>query len=351
MKNQTIDELKQQLGTSGFDYESRPDAAEIEAEAKVEAESGIPEEPATGGVTVESVTAKLPELVKDAEIVKPETEPLWKENYWIAFLIAVIDILALLVVKLARKSRSDVRDQSKVFSESIEPAAEEKTQSTDRLAGELYERDSSEDDELGFPGPTADVASVLTEGDIYLAYRRYSQAEALIREAIKVHPDSPELKAKLLDIYAFRKDKKAFTEYLDEVHVALAEQSPSLWGKVVDMGRDMAPDHPVFRQGGSDSAEDHDETDAVVPSSMEELNRVSEISARDNPLTGDDEDDFDIDLDASIDDLLVDEDAAEKNEKKQANKSIEKENEDFILDIDLDFDFDDDLDDDSDKKK
>jgi len=206
MKNQTIDELKQQLGTSGFDYESSQDAAEVEAEAKLEAkveaeaESGIPEEPATVGVTVESVTAKLPELAKDAEIVKPEAEPLWKDNYWIAFLIAVIVILTLLVVKLARKSRSDVSDQSKVFPVSIEPVAEEKTQSTDRLAGELYERDYSGDEEPGFPGPTADVASVLTEGDIYLAYRRYSQAEALISEAIKVHPDSPELKAKLLEM-------------------------------------------------------------------------------------------------------------------------------------------------------
>lgn len=349
-KNQTIDELKQQLGTSGFDYESKPEAAEVEV--KAETESGIPEEPATGVVTVESVTAKLPELVKDAEIVKPETKPLWKDNYWMAFLIAVIVILTLLVVKLARKSRSDVSyDESTVFAESDQAVAiEEETQ---HQAGEVYERDSMGDDELGFPGPTADVASVLTEGDIYLAYRRYTQAEALMKEAIKVHPDSPELKAKLLEIYAFRKDKKAFTQYLDKVHSDLAEQSPSLWEKVVDMGRDISPDHPALRQDGFDFSEGHDEPDTTVPSSMEELNRVPKISARDNSLTGDDKDDsdIDIDLDFSFDDLLESEDAAEKNKDKPAKKSIEERDDQPILDIDLDFNFDDDLDVDPDKKK
>lgn len=350
-KNQTIDELKQQLGTSGFDYESKPETAEIEAgaAAKIETEAVIPEEPATSVVTVESVTAKLPEVIKDAEVAKPEKEPLWKDNYWIAFFIAVIVILTLLVVKLARKSRTNVSyDEPTVFTEVGEAVAVEET--TQRETGEIYERDSLGDDELGFPGPTADVASVLTEGDIYLAYRRYTQAEALMKEAIKVHPDSPELKAKLLEIYAFRKDKKAFTRYLDEVHLALAEQSPSLWEKVVDMGRDIAPDHPAFGQNESDFEGGLNEPDIAVPASLEELNRVEKIPARDSLLMGDD-DDSDIDLDFSIDDLLVSEDTAKKNADKSAITSTDENDDQSILDIDLDFDFDDDLDVDPDKKR
>ena len=85
-------------------------------------------------------------------------------------------------------------------------------------------------------GSRADVASALTEADIYLAYRRYGPAEELIKQAIDGNPENMILKAKLLEIYAYRKDKNKFVTAMEQVYQSMIARSPEIWAKVVEMG-------------------------------------------------------------------------------------------------------------------
>ncbi len=89
-----------------------------------------------------------------------------------------------------------------------------------------------------------DVDSIITTVDVYLAYRRLTEAESILHNAIDKHPELTELKAKLLDIYAFKKDKKLFTSYLERYQEELASKAPKLWTNTLATAATLIPDHP-----------------------------------------------------------------------------------------------------------
>ncbi|MEJ1376106.1 MAG: hypothetical protein RPT95_13450, partial [Candidatus Sedimenticola sp. (ex Thyasira tokunagai)] len=128
-----------------------------------------------------------------------------------------------------------------------------KPETLEETVSAVVERESS--------NSKSDVASVMMEVDIYLAYRRFSQAESLITSAMVSFPESAELKAKLLEIYLFQANREAFSDYLDDVHLFLSRTSPALWERIAEMGRDLVPDHPALvsvataRQRGSGGME------------------------------------------------------------------------------------------------
>lgn len=92
----------------------------------------------------------------------------------------------------------------------------------------------------------------IAEADVYLAYRRYEQAEALLKEAIRHDGGRNELKLKLLEIYFTTKDKDAFEAQAEALYAALAGQEGDLWGQAVEMGREISPEHPLFAEAGSE---------------------------------------------------------------------------------------------------
>jgi pilus assembly protein FimV len=175
------------------------------------------------------------------------------------------------------------------------------------------------------PEKSSDIGSILMEADIYLAYRRYSQAESLIEEAMELNPESLELKAKLLEIYAFRRDKKSFSHYLDQIYPLLMNQSPDLWEKVADMGRQLLPEHAAWQQN-----ETADTTALTV-----EPEAQDETLAEDDPLR---QTPFDLDIDFG--DLEV---SGNDSEPVSFGDLVQDENgseDDDIPSIDIDFDFD-----------
>lgn len=98
----------------------------------------------------------------------------------------------------------------------------------------------------------------IVEADVYLAYRRYQQAEALIQAALAKQPQRLDLKVKLLEIYYAARDAESFRLLAESLHDEL-QQSPddALWQRVVAMGAELLPDHALFASGaskGSDAA-------------------------------------------------------------------------------------------------
>ena len=171
----------------------------------------------------------------------------WVMHYWLPLLAAIVVLLMLLLALLLRRRHVESTVPGPdAFGSYIEMEEELKPE---RVPEHKMDQDivKAYDDDAGlFVEAGGDVASALTEADIYLAYRRYSQAEALIKESIAANPDSMVLPAKLLEIYAFRKDKKRFVSFMEEIYQAIVAEAPEIWAKVVEMGRDLAPEHPLI---------------------------------------------------------------------------------------------------------
>jgi pilus assembly protein FimV len=81
-----------------------------------------------------------------------------------------------------------------------------------------------------------------------MAYGRDAQAEEILKEALQKDPNRQAVRVKLLEIYAARKDLKAFETTAGEIYAATGGQGAE-WQKAVELGRQTDPTNPMY--GGS----------------------------------------------------------------------------------------------------
>lgn len=79
----------------------------------------------------------------------------------------------------------------------------------------------------------------ISEADVYLAYGRYQQAEDLMRQAIKEHPQRDDCKLKLLEIFHANENKPAFDTFVQELIKQGKENDRPFWAKVVEMADEL----------------------------------------------------------------------------------------------------------------
>ncbi|MDD5460601.1 MAG: hypothetical protein PHG00_03050 [Methylococcales bacterium] len=89
----------------------------------------------------------------------------------------------------------------------------------------------------------------VSEADVYLAYGRYKQAEDLMQDTLKEHPDRDECKLKLLEIYYSKKDKQAFESYAGQLAEKGKKDDVDFWAKVMEMAKEMCPDSILYSSG------------------------------------------------------------------------------------------------------
>lgn len=99
-----------------------------------------------------------------------------------------------------------------------------------------------------------DEVDPIAEAEVYLAYGRDETAEEILKDAVVKHPQRHELKLKLLEIYAARKDVKAFETLAEELYAAVGGQGGKLWEKVEEMGGKISPNNPMFRGASAKTA-------------------------------------------------------------------------------------------------
>ena len=90
----------------------------------------------------------------------------------------------------------------------------------------------------------------VAEADVYLAYGRDVQAEEILKEAQRLHPERLSVHVKLAEIYVKRQDIKALEATAQAMQAAHHDSSPE-WQRVMEMGRNMDPTHPFFASAGS----------------------------------------------------------------------------------------------------
>lgn len=86
----------------------------------------------------------------------------------------------------------------------------------------------------------------IAEAEVYMAYGRDAQAEEILKEAIAKNPDRHEIRVKLLEIYAARRNTTAFEAVAGDLFAALGNKPSPLWDKACEMGRGIDPTNPLY---------------------------------------------------------------------------------------------------------
>ena len=94
-----------------------------------------------------------------------------------------------------------------------------------------------------------DQGDPLAEADFHMAYGLYDQAADLVRIAIQREPDRRDLKLKLLEVFFVWGNKEQFLQTARELAETREQAAPGEWEKIVIMGKQLAPEDPLFAGG------------------------------------------------------------------------------------------------------
>jgi hypothetical protein len=97
----------------------------------------------------------------------------------------------------------------------------------------------------------------LTEAEVYLAFGRDKDAEALMLDAIRKSPMKLGYRIKLAEIYAQRRDTVSFQITAAKLKL-MTDASGPVWSHICDMGRRIDPRNPDYRSVGGTTAESAD---------------------------------------------------------------------------------------------
>ena len=131
----------------------------------------------------------------------------------------------------------------------------------------------------------------VAEADVYLAYGRDLQAEEILKEAMRSAPTRVAIHNKLLEIYAKRRDSKAFEVVATEAYALTQGQGPE-WEHACELGKELDPANPLYQPGGSPAVK----PGAAVPMATGATIPFGSSTLGDNAKSGD-AGDLDLDLD------------------------------------------------------
>lgn len=95
--------------------------------------------------------------------------------------------------------------------------------------------------------PVTDLAAdALQEADLYMAYGLFDQAAVMLRKSLSHEPARRDLWLKLLEVCFVWGNKDAFCEAAHQVAKTRSESTAAEWDQILIMGRQLAPEDPLF---------------------------------------------------------------------------------------------------------
>jgi len=94
----------------------------------------------------------------------------------------------------------------------------------------------------------ANEVDPVAEADVYIAYGRDSQAEEILKEALRTQPDRHAVRVKLLEIYFARKDARLFERLASELYGMTSGEGDD-WAQAASMGIVLDPNNPLYAGG------------------------------------------------------------------------------------------------------
>ncbi|MCP5339560.1 MAG: hypothetical protein H7A16_05170 [Sinobacteraceae bacterium] len=116
------------------------------------------------------------------------------------------------------------------------------------LAPAVAQAVAADDTLSGETGINLDQGDPLAEADFHMAYGLYDQAADLVRLASSREPERRDLKLKLAEVFFVWGNRDEFLQTARELRQTLAEGESGEWDKIVIMGKQIAPEDPLFSQ-------------------------------------------------------------------------------------------------------
>ena len=105
---------------------------------------------------------------------------------------------------------------------------------------------NAEDTLSGESAIDLDKADAITEANWHVAYGLYDQAAETLRLALRTEPGRRDLKVKLLEVYFVWGKSELFLDLARNLGQTRAQGAPGEWDNIAIMGRQMAPQDPLF---------------------------------------------------------------------------------------------------------
>lgn len=99
-------------------------------------------------------------------------------------------------------------------------------------------------------GGESDEVDPIAEADVYMAYGRDAQAEEILKESISKDPSRVAVHAKLLEIFAKRKDTKSFEQTALKLKGLTGGAGPE-WDTAMALGHGIDPGNGLYGSGGA----------------------------------------------------------------------------------------------------
>ncbi|HEX6636492.1 MAG TPA: FimV/HubP family polar landmark protein [Steroidobacteraceae bacterium] len=297
LRNTELADLQAKLAAS----QQQPRTPAVETPAP-QPETTQPEatEPTTPETAPEASAAAEPEPTPPASETQPQPAPTRQpatetpadsgggildmvKDYWLALVGLVVVLLALLFVKSRGKRKTAEFDDS--LGRLADVGEDRLSQPVDSLSDTGRMRAPAFESESDLPNdilveesgthralqetqdiplaPTVrtdetissetavnlDQGDPLAEADFHMAYGLYDQAADLIRIAIQREPARRDLKLKLLEVFFVWGNKEEFLRLSRELSDSRNEGEQGEWDKIVIMGKQIAPEDPMFSEG------------------------------------------------------------------------------------------------------
>jgi len=229
--------------------------------------------------------AAQPEEQKPVTPVVPAGPTLLERvmEYWWALLALVAAALGFVLFQRLRRERGDaeehleealgardmraapayaprardadiVVEEKRDASSAVAAAAAAATAAAKSRATEATYRPAA-DSTVGDGGAGGDVGDPLAEADFHMAYGLYDQAADLVQLAIKREPQRRDLKLKLLEIFFVWGNRDRFMDLARDLNASRSSAPAGEWDKILIMGKQIAPEDPMFAgvTSGADS--------------------------------------------------------------------------------------------------
>jgi pilus assembly protein FimV len=160
---------------------------------------------------------------------------------------------------VARSRESDILVEERQPAEPAMASIGKATAAGAAVAFEPSRRPPTVADTLSGDGAmNIEAGDPLAEADFHMAYGLYDQAAELVQVAAKREPHRRDLKLKLIEIFFVWGNRERFLEIARDLHATRAQAVPGEWDKILIMGRQLAPDEPLFVGAGAAVSSDLD---------------------------------------------------------------------------------------------
>lgn len=259
--------------------------------------------------------APAPAPVKKPVVLPPPPEPSLMDELLANPLMlvggaALLLLLGGLVVYRARQRKNAVSVDSSFLESRLQPDSFFGASGGQRIdTNEAHDANVTGSSMVYSPSQLDAAGDVdpVAEADVYLAYGRDLQAEEILKEAIRISPNRVAIHAKLMEIYAKRRDAGAFATVAAEAF-ALTRGHGVEWAHMAEMGRDLDPGNPMYQPDGQPAVSTGAAVAAGAAAGLASASFTTQTTPQALQATPEPHSsivDFDLDLDFSLGDELA----------------------------------------------